>query len=139
MISVDYRHEFGYLPAGRNRSFPGLPIQIRNPNVPDQAVEVPAHLDSGTECSLFGGWIARSIGLDLLDGPPRHYASTAGASIEARVHRVALIHHLLGTFPLEVGFSVSNIHRNLLGRDFFNLLQIGFRERHLAFYVTPSP
>ena len=139
MVSVDYSYALGYLPAERHRSFPGLPIQVGNPNVPDQAVEVPAHLDSGAEYSLFGGWIARSIGLDLLSGPPRPYASTTGASIEARVHRAVLIHPLLGTFPLEIGFSLSNIHRNLLGRDFFNLVQIGFRERRLAFYVTPSP
>jgi hypothetical protein len=38
-----------------------------------------------------------------------------------------------------VGFSSGEIHRNLLGRDFFNLAQIGFRERHLTFFITPSP
>ena len=120
MISVNYSYELAYLPAERRGSFPGLLIQIRNPNVPDQAVEVPAHLDSGAEYSLFGGWIARSVGLELLDGPPRPYASTTGTSIEARVHRAVLIHPLLGAFPLEIGFSLSDIYRNLLGRDFFN-------------------
>ena len=31
------------------------------------------------------------------------------------------------------------IKRNLLGRDFFNLLQIGFRERRQVFYVSLEP
>lgn len=139
MISVDYSYQFRYLPVNIHRSFPRLPIQIRNPGIPDQAVEVPAYLDSGAEYSLFSGWVARSIGLDIFTGAPRFYASTTGAAVEARVHRVDLMHPDLGLFPLEIGFSLSEIRRNLLGRDFFNLVQIGFRERHLAFYVTPSP
>ena len=50
-----------------------------------------------------------------------------------------LFHGDLGEFELEIGFSESPIRRNILGRDFFNLLQIGFRERYLVFYVTPTP
>jgi hypothetical protein len=49
------------------------------------------------------------------------------------------MHPDLGSFTLEVGFSSTDIHRNLLGRDFFNLAQIGFRERFLTLYVTPAP
>jgi len=31
------------------------------------------------------------------------------------------------------------ISRNLIGRDFFNLVQVGFREKYLTFYLTPTP
>ena len=139
MFPVTYTHQHGYLHVDRNRRFPGLVIQVQNPNSPDTPVEVPAHLDSGAEYSLFDGWIAQSVGLDLYSGPERRYAPTKGDSVEARVHRVNLVHPDLGRFALDVGFSTDQIRRNLLGRDFFNLIQIGFRERHSVFYVTPTP
>jgi len=65
--------------------------------------------------------------------------SVAGVGLTARLHRVQLVHPVLGSFALEVGFSTVPISRNLLGRDFFNFIQIGFRERYLTFYVTPTP
>jgi len=40
---------------------------------------------------------------------------------------------------LEVGFSSVTIKHNLLGRDFFSLLQIGFRERRQTIYVSLEP
>ena len=40
---------------------------------------------------------------------------------------------------MELRFSIGQIQRNLLGRDFFNLMQIGFRERHLEVFLTASP
>jgi len=43
------------------------------------------------------------------------------------------------SYALEIGFSENPIRRNLLGRGFFNLIQIGFRERYLTFYMTPTP
>lgn len=139
MITVNYTALFGYLYAERHDRFPGLPVQVQNPNSPDQAVDVQAHLDSGAEFSLFDGWIAGAIGVDLLDGPVRRYAATRGEPFEARVHRVVLFHPDLGVFPLAIGFSAEEIRRNLLGRDFLNFIQIGFRERHLEFYVAAVP
>lgn len=139
VFPVIYQHQRNYLFVGEGRRFPGLPIQVQNPNAPDRLIEIPAFLDSGAEYSLFNGWIADSIGLDLYAGPERRYAPTRGDSLEARIHRVNLVHPELGTFDLNIGFSTDEIRRNLLGRDFFNLIQIGFRERHLVFYVTPTP
>lgn len=139
MFPVVYTHQQGYLYSGGDRRFPGLLIQVQNPDAPDGQVEVPAHLDSGAQYSLFNGWIAQAIGLDLYSGPERKYAPTRGDSVDARIHRVNLVHPLLGIFPLDVGFSTDEIRRDLLGRDFFNLIQIGFRERHLVFYLTPDP
>ena len=63
----------------------------------------------------------------------------AGGVLPATLHAVQLSHADLGTFELEVAFSTTEIRRNLLGRDFFDLVQIGFREHHLAFFITPTP
>lgn len=138
MITVNYTTLFNYLYTERHRRFPGLSLQVQNPNSPDQAVDIEAHLDSGAEFSLFDGWIARAIGTDLLAGPVRRYAATRGGPFEARVHHILLLHADLGVFPLDIGFSTEEIRRNLLGRDFFNFVQIGFREHHLEFYVVPG-
>ena len=62
-----------------------------------------------------------------------------GTVLTATIHPVRLTHSDLGDFELEVGFTSVNIKRNLLGRDFFNLLQIGFRERRQMFYVSLEP
>lgn len=139
MITVAYDHQLDYLYDINQQRFPGLLLQIRSSDLPEQALETDAHLDSGAERSLFAGWIGRAIGLDLLRGRPLPYRSTAGHEVEGRLHRVELSHPELGKFQLEVGFSMEPITRNLLGRDFFNLIQVGFRERHLAFYLTPAP
>lgn len=66
-------------------------------------------------------------------------ASAAGFSIDTIVHPIRLSHPDLGDFNLEIGFSTVPLRRNLLGRDFFNLVQIGFRERQQVFYVKTEP
>ena len=67
------------------------------------------------------------------------YHSAIGGRLSATIHPIRLVHDDIGEFHLDVGFTSSAISRSLLGRDFFNLIQIGFRERHLTFYVDPSP
>jgi hypothetical protein len=100
-----------------------------------RSADVIAYLDSGAQRSLFDGTLARLIGLDLLTGSRLSFTSAAGFSIEAMVHPVRLSHPEIGHFDLAIGFSTVPLRRNLLGRDFFNLVQIGFRERHQMFYV----
>ncbi len=103
------------------------------------AVTVDAYLDSGARYSLFDGSILEVIGLRLLEGVRRDYFPVSGGPIEGRLHRVRLIHQSLGTFDLEIGFSTGPINRNVLGRDFFDVIQLGFREHRLTFYVEPTP
>jgi hypothetical protein len=110
-----------------------------NPHRSATGVEIEAYLDSGAQRSLFDGSIARMVGLDLLAGRRLQLATAAGTGLEAFVHAVGLSHPELGQFELEVGFSSGHVRRNLLGRDFFNLVQIGFRERHSLFYLSPHP
>jgi hypothetical protein len=118
--------------------FPILPLTIRAQRQVTRSADVPAYLDSGAERSLFDGTLAGVIGLDLLSGSRLAFASTAGFSVEAMVHPVRLSHPDLGQFDLDLAFSTVPLRRNLLGRDFLHLVQIGFRERHQAFYVKPE-
>lgn len=136
-VTYTYHFPYGYSPQGR--PFPILPIQLFNPSDKARSVEVAAYLDSGSERSLFDGTLARALGIDLLRGQRFTCFSAGGASIDAFLHPVAIQHPELGQFALDVGFSSVTLARNLLGRDFFNLVQVGFREHHLVFYVTPEP
>lgn len=138
-MTVGYTHQLDYPYGADQRCFPGLLLRIWSPDFPEQALETDAYWDSGAERSLFDGQIGRALGLDLLGGRPIPYRSTAGREVEGRLHQVRFSHPDLGSFQLEIGFSIEPISRNLLGRDFFNLIQVGFRERYLAVYMTPSP
>lgn len=139
MEIVSYLLRFDYRYDAAGEPFPMLQPKISSPRDPERAVEVDAFLDSGAQRSLFQGWIATVLGFDLLAGDSIRYVSTIGRGTEARLHTIRLSHPDLGDFQLQVGFSTAEISRNLLGRDFFNLVQIGFRERHWAFYITPTP
>lgn len=138
MVTVSYTYQFNYREFSGGR-YPIVQLCVSNPSDPEQTVDIDAYLDSGAERSLFAGWIAGAVGLNLLSGTTKKYTSTTGSSVEARLHRVRLFHPDLGSYSLEIGFSVGEIQRNLLGRDFFNEVQIGFRERHFSYYITPAP
>jgi hypothetical protein len=137
--TVAYTYQFPYRQGPVGGPFPILPMTITNPQRSARAVDAIVYLDSGAQRSLFDGTLARLIGLDLLARRRLSFASATGISIEAMLHAVRLSHPELGHFELEVGFSTVPLRRNLLGRDFFDLVQIGFREQHLVFYVTPQP
>jgi hypothetical protein len=139
VVTVQYAYEIAYTPDPLvGDSFPILPLRVTNLNNSGRALDVNAYLDSGAQRSLFDGWIATALGFDLLSGQVLSYGSLGGI-IQGRLHQVRLSHLDLGEFDLEIGFSENPIRRNLLGRDFFNLIQIGFHERYLTFYVTPTP
>lgn len=139
MVTVDYDHEIQYGHDPNGRPYPRLTVQVENPTAPDQALDIDAHLDSGAERSLFDGRLAPVLGLDLLSGAEVLLQSATGAALTARLHRIRVTHSTLGSFDLEAAFSTGDIGRNLLGRDFFARVQIGFRESHGAFYVTAQP
>lgn len=137
--TITYEHEFEYAHDPDGKRFPRLSFQIARAFDPQLTLDVDAYLDCGASRSLFSGRLGRVLGIDVLAGSEVVFQTTTGASLSARFHPVRLTHPDLGSFDLDVGFSSIDIHRNLLGRDFFDLAQIGFRERHLKFYVTPSP
>lgn len=138
-VTVSYDHEFNYRYDESGERYPFLQVQLINPTDASRSIEVDAYVDSGAGRSLFDGAFAVAIGLQLMDGLSQSYSPTHGPGISARLHQVIISHPDLGRFPLKVGFSEQPIRRNLLGRDFFALIQIGFREKHSAFFVTASP
>ncbi len=139
MPVVAYEQQIDYAYDTDGCRFSRLDFQMAQAGKPDVTVDVDAHLDTGTERSLFNGKLAIALGIDLLSGPQLVYQTTVGSRLITALHLVRLTHPDLGSFNLEVGFSTTDIHRNLLGRDFFDLVQIGFREHHLTFYITPTP
>lgn len=138
MPDVSYPFRLDYLrDPVTGQPFPGLWLAVRHP-VESKQLEVQCHLDSGAEVSLFDGQIGKAIGLELQDGDSLTFSSTTGAEIVGRRHSVRIGHPELGVRPLEVAFSEAPILRNLLGRDFFGLFQIGFRERQSALMFAPE-
>ena len=138
MVTVIYQHERSYRDLGTG----GVPVVALSISLRDHTqntIDVDAHLDSGAERSLFNGFIIASLGAELLNANSKPYSSTVGDEITGYLHRVRLTVPEVGSFELEVGFSDRLIRRNLLGRDFFNLVQIGFRENQLKYYLNPSP
>lgn len=130
--TVRYEHTFDYRIGENNKRFPGFLIRLKNRvNI----VDTDTFLDSGAEYSLFNGGFATAIGLSLLDGVARTYRTANKTEISARLHRVALWIPELGEFTLTLGFSLDDITRNILGRDFFSLVRIGFDEREQLFHV----
>ena len=117
--------------------FPGLWVAVSPPEGGGE-LELQCHLDSGAELSLFDGEIAQGIGLELQAGAAQNYSTSSGTTLTARVHRVRLSHEELGEHELRVGFSEQRLARNLLGRDFFNLFRIGFRERESILLFEPE-
>ena len=144
MVLVEYSHRYEYRVFADNR-FPILTVEIRNPNNRELAVEQDAFLDSGASRSIFGGEIPAMLGLNLLDGQPWYFETNTGEGMEARIHTVQIVlpasedEPVPAPIALDLAFALADVRRNLLGRDFFNLVQIGFRERQLAFFLLPSP
>jgi hypothetical protein len=136
-VSYDFEFEYPYDPAGRR--FPYLTLTVSRPGLSEQATDVDAFIDTGAEASLFNGEVASVIGVDLLSGEPKEFQSSAGPRVEARVHRVCLDHDQLGQFEIRLAFSTGRLYRNLLGRDFLNLVQVGIRERQQRFFLSPRP
>lgn len=138
MVRVNYQHEFPYIAVGDER-FPILQLIMEPLAGGEASIEVDAIVDSGARYSLFDGRLLAALNLNLNDGKERTYYPIRGAGISARVHPVKISHEYLGNFNPDIGFSTEGIPRNLLGRDFFDRVQIGFREHHLIFYAKSSP
>jgi hypothetical protein len=136
MVTVEYEHEFDYLYGEDGGAFPRLIFRIHADGRPDPSVDIDTYLDSGAERSLFDGTIARALEIDLFAGERLPFSSTAGPGISAVVHGVRLHHESLGEFELDIAFSTAPIARNLLGRDLFNRVEIGFQERLHRFLIA---
>jgi hypothetical protein len=88
---------------------------------------------------LNGEIVVPALGLELFSGPTQRYNPVTGSGLAGRLHKVEIFYPDLDSFVLDVGISTVPIRRNILGRDFFNLIQIGFRERHKMLLITVEP
>ena len=138
MPIVEYQHQTEYAFDREGKRFPRLDFRVSAISSAE-AIDVEAYLDSGCEYTLFNGWIGAALGLNLLSGDRRRFGSATGSVVEAAAHSVRLVHEELGAFDLDVAFSLVDLKRSLLGRDFFALAQIGFREHHQCFLITMEP
>jgi hypothetical protein len=98
-------------------------------------LETNAELDSGAEYSFFDGQLAVDIGMDLFDGKHFVFELATGISLDARILPVVLSHSELGRFSIQARFSTAPLRRNILGRDFFDLLPVGFDEHRSEVYL----
>jgi len=138
VVTVKYDDQFAYRYLHPIGSVPALLFAVAALSG-STWIDVTGCLDTGAGRSLFDGRLVAGLGIELLDGRALPFFTNSGALVESRVHAVQLNHESLGRFELEVPFSTSPISRNLLGRDFMNLVQVGFRERQLTFLVTAKP
>ena len=138
--SVTYANSFSHLiDQSSGKSFPGLEFRVFVPGGGEASVDIKAYLDTGAEfCVYDGALIAPTLGIDLMAGREVRLSSAAGFPIMARIHRLGLSHPDLGRFTLDAAISTVPIQRNLLGRDLFRHIQIGFREFHQTFFITPD-
>ena len=139
-VSVNYTHSFSYgIDPKTGKSFPSLQIDVSHPESGGRTTSVRAYLDSGAELSLFdGALVVPTLGIDLMAGPEVALDSVGVLALTARIHRLELSHPDLGRFILDAAISTVPIRRNLLGRDFFRHIQIGFREFHHTFHLTAA-
>jgi len=138
VVAVEYQHRFNYRQL-RYGSSPVLQVRITRRDNPGLGIDSDAYLDSGAEASLFNGDLLAALEIDLINNNRKTYGSTFGGSVTGYLHNIRLTLPDVGDFSMEIGFSHGEIRRNLLGRDFFNLVQIGFRERQLEYYLTARP
>ena len=138
MVTVEYQHRFNYR-RFRSGSSPVLQVRITRQDNPGLGIDTDAYLDSGAEASLFNGDLLAALEIDLINNNRKSYGSTFGGSVTGYLHNIRLTLPDVGDFTLDIGFSHGEIRRNLLGRDFFNLVQIGFRERQFEYFLDPRP
>ena len=130
-IRYDLTFNYLFLPNGKRR--PGFLVQLSNRAL---HLDTKAFLDSGAEFSLFNGEFGAALGLDLIAGRPRPYKTVNSTVIHGYVHPVTIAIPELGEFQFELGFSIEQITVNILGRDFFDLIRIGFDEHEQIFHVS---
>ncbi len=135
VVAYTYSYDYREMPKG---FFPVLQVQLSVAGGAG-AIDVDAYLDTGAQYSLFDGAYLQGLGLNLLAGVARTLQTLTKNPVDSYVHTVRIEHDDLGSFDLPIGFSDVPIARNVLGRDFFDRVQVGFREHHRTFYMISAP
>jgi hypothetical protein len=133
--SISFDHDLDYLDTTFGWA-PALVVAVENPQEPGKSYDTVGFLDTGAEMTLFDGELIQVLGIEMLSGKKQDFSFTQGASMSARQHDVFLSHPALGKLRFPVYFSLGPIHRNLFGRDFLELLQVGFRQYDQMFFLS---
>jgi hypothetical protein len=140
-VFIEYKNSFQYLldPITQDY-FPGLTVRILKPGSAHTGIDLDVHFDSGASRSLLNGEIiVPALELDLFSGPVQRYLPVSGVGLEGRIHKVEIFHPDLGSFSLDLvsaRFRYAGIFSEGI---FFNLIQIGFRERHQTLHIRSEP
>ena len=111
-------------------------VHLQNPTTGAATADFDAELDSGAEYSLFDGDLLATVGMDLFSGDRFVFSFANGVALDARIFQVVISHANLGSFNLLARFSTGPLRTNILGRDFFDLLQVGFDEHHSEIHLN---
>lgn len=102
----------------------------------ENAIVVPAIIDTGSTYSLFSGEIAVALGLEIINDR-KQKLKTLGGNIEGYPHVVNM--EIVDAFVLgeiEVLFAADKLPRNVLGRsDFQRIVDVGFSETTETIYI----
>lgn len=137
MPVVDYPLTYAYTLLNGGIIAPILPVRlISTDGLRHQ--DTTALVDSGADVSVFHAVFARAISIDIEAGREETATGVSG-DISIYYHRVQ-IQVDTEIYDLEVGFT-DDLHtpENLLGRDWFNQIQLGFRENLREFYLRLEP
>lgn len=129
--TVSYAHKFEYrnIP-GHEGLYPALLLSISA----TESVDTVGVIDTGSVRTLFNGELAAAIGLRLEDGTPQALYPINGGVLRTKLLKAHILFNGL-EFDLDICFSEARVNRNLLGRDFLEKIQVGFREHHRLIYL----
>jgi len=136
MIVTVYDRQFSYLPSQPGNILrPLVPVRIAYGGL---STDRFALVDSGADISTFPKTIARILGIDLSRLTPDRSTGTAGKVKTWYCQCDITVEGI--TRRCDVAIVNRKVPLYLLGRDpFFKLLQIGFRESRVEFYLSLSP
>jgi hypothetical protein len=134
--TITFDHDLDYLDTSFGWA-PALLVTLGNPQRPGESIDALGFLDTGAQRTLFDGELTQALGIDIFSGRKQDFSFTQGGSMSAHQHEVVLSHPALGRLSFPVCFSLGPIHRNLFGRDFLELLQVGFRQYDQMFFLSP--
>ena len=129
--NVEYEIDKDYTYMSNGNLAPQLIVRISSQN--GEPVEFAAVVDTGAEFSVFKADYLQSLGLNYIDGEKINVSSACN-TFPVYKHKIILSVLDKINFEVIVGFSDAT-RRDLLGRDFLDMVQFGMREHHRQFFL----
>lgn len=134
--TITFDHELDYLDTSFGWA-PAFLVTMQNPAQRNRTCDTLGFVDTGAQRTLFDGELTQALGIDIFAGQKQDFSFTQGGSLSARQHEVVLAHPAFGSLRFTLCFSLGPIHRNLLGRDFLEHMQLGIRQYDRRLLVAP--